>query len=137
MFGVFGQLNGQTVFLCHSSVDKGWVRMVHDDLKHLGVNCWLDENKIKVGDSIVSKVSDGLTESQTLLLFLSKKSVASHWTRKEWQSFLARQLSGSAVKVLPVLLEDCAIPEIIADIKYADFREGYYEGFKQIYEALK
>jgi len=137
MFGVLGQLDGRSVFLCHSSIDKGWVRMIHDDLKHLGVNCWLDENKIKVGDSIVSKISEGLSSSQTMLLFLSKKSVASQWTKKEWQSFLARQLSGSTLKILPVLLEDCLIPEIIADIKYADFREGYYDGFKQIYDALK
>ena len=39
MFGVLGRLDGKSVFLCHSSQDKGWVRMVHDDLKHLGVNC--------------------------------------------------------------------------------------------------
>ena len=77
MFGVMGQLEGQSVFLCHSSADKGWVRMVHDDLMHLGVNCWLDENKIKVGDSLVAKISDGLETAQTLIFFLSKKSVES------------------------------------------------------------
>lgn len=83
MFGVFGRLDGKSVFLCHSSVDKGVVRMVHDDLMHLGVNCWLDENKIKVGDSIVSRISDGLKSSQTMILFLSRKSVRSLWARKE------------------------------------------------------
>jgi hypothetical protein len=137
MFGVMGHLEGRSAFLCHSSADKGWVRMVHDDLKHLGVNCWLDENKIKVGDSIVGKISEGLETSKTLVLFLSKKSIASLWTAKEWQSFLSRQLSQKTIKILPVLLEDCDVPTILADIKYADFREGYHEGFKQIYEALK
>ncbi len=137
MFGVFGKLEGKSIFLCHSSVDKGIVRMVHDDLKHLGVNCWLDENKIKVGDSIVSKISDGLKSSQTMILFLSQKSVASMWTGKEWQSFLARQLSEDKLKILPALLQKCEIPAILADIKYADFRESYYEGFKQIYDAVK
>ena len=113
------------------------VRMVHDDLMHLGVNCWLDENNIKVGDSIISKISDGLKSSQTMILFVSKKSVVSMWTRKEWQSFLARQLSENNLKILPALLEDCEIPTILSDIKYADFREGYYGGFKQIYDAVK
>jgi hypothetical protein len=137
MFGVFGKLDGKSIFLCHSSVDKGMVRMLHDDLKNLDVNCWLDENKIKVGDSIVSKISDGLKSSQTMIVFLSQKSVASMWTKKEWQSFLSRQLSGETLKILPALLENCDIPAIIADLKYADFREGYYEGFKQIYDAVK
>jgi hypothetical protein len=72
-----------------------------------------------------------------MLLFLSEKSIASQWMKKEWQSFLARQLSGNTLKILPVLLEHCSIPEIIADIKYADFRQSYYEGFKQIHDALK
>lgn len=137
MFGVFGKLEGKSVFLCHSSVDKGMVRMVHDDLMHLGVNCWLDESKIKVGDSIVSKIPDGLKSSQTMILFLSQRSVRSLWTRKEWQSFLGRQLSESPLKILPAVIEDCEIPTILSDIKYADFRQEYYEGFKQIYEAVK
>jgi hypothetical protein len=59
------------------------------------------------------------------------------WTRKEWQPFLTRQLSGGSLRIFPALFEDCDIPAILSDIKYADFREGYYHGFKQIYEALK
>jgi hypothetical protein len=137
MFGELGQLEGKTVFLCHSSVDKGMVRMVHDDLMHLGVNCWLDENKIKVGDSIVSTISDGLVSSQTMIVFLSPESLKSMWMHKEWQSFLARQLSKHKIKILPALLENCAVPSILSDIKYADFRASYYDGFKQIYNALK
>ena len=108
-----------------------------DDLKHLGVNCWLDENKIRVGDSLVAKISDGLKTSHTLILFLSKKSIVSLWTQKEWQSFLSRQLSEGTIRILPVLLEECELPAILADIKYADFRESYNEGFKQIYDSLK
>lgn len=137
MFGELGKLEGKSVFLCHSSVDKGKVRMVNDDLMNLGVNCWLDENKIKVGDSIVSTISEGLATSQTMIVFLSSVSVDSMWARKEWQSFLARQLSENTVRILPALLEDCKVPSILADIKYADFRGGYYDGFKQIYNALK
>lgn len=58
MFGELEPLNSdQAVFLCHSSADKGLVRMVNDDLKHLGLNPWLDENVVKVGDSIVDEIS--------------------------------------------------------------------------------
>ncbi|SNS95982.1 TIR domain-containing protein [Tardiphaga sp. OK246] len=138
MFGEFGQLDGsKEVFLCHASADKGWVRMVHDDLMHVGVKCWLDENKIRVGDSIVSKISSGLASSQTMIAFLSRKSVDSMWALKEWQSFLARQLSGTDIKILPALLEKCDIPPILADIKYADFTKSYHDGYKEIYNALK
>jgi hypothetical protein len=138
IFGEFGNLSTKSeVFLWHSSADKGYVRMVHDDLKRLGVHCWLDENKIKVGESIVSKVDEGLTISKIMIAFLSKQAVQSMWAKKEWQSFLGRQLSGNELKILPAVLEDCDVPPILADIKYADFREGYYDGFKAIHAALK
>ena len=136
IFGVTGHLEGKAVFLCHSSDDKGRVRMVHDDLMHHGVNCWLDENKIKVGDSIVAKISDGLKSSKTMIVFLSPKAVKSQWTRKEWQAFLARQLSAGGIKILPAILENCEIPEILSDLKYADFRQSYQDGIEQIYNAL-
>jgi hypothetical protein len=136
-FGLTGHLGGKVVFLCHSSADKGRVRMIHDDLMHRGANCWLDENKIKVGDSIVGKISDGLKASQTMIVFLSPKSVRSTWATKEWQAFLARHLSEGSLKILPALLEECEIPSILADLKYADFTEGYQHGLKQIFDGLE
>ena len=111
--------------------------MVHDDLKHLGVNCWLDENKIKVGQSIVAQISSGMASSRTMIVFLTPSSVRSIWTKKEWQSFLARQLDGNDLQILPALLETCDIPSILADIRYADFRDSYHDGFKAICDALR
>jgi hypothetical protein len=138
MFGELGKLSPENeVFLCHSSADKGHVRMVNDDLMNLGVSCWLDENKIKVGESIVAKIDEALGSSKTMIAFLSKRSVQSMWAKKEWQSFLSRQLSGGQLKILPAVLDECQIPSILADIKYADFRKSYHDGFKEIYKALE
>jgi hypothetical protein len=138
MFGELGQLDSsREVFLCHSSDDKWIVHMVHDDLKNRGISCWLDKNKIKVGDSIVSKISDGLASCPMMIAFLSPASVRSIWARKEWQAFLAQQLAGTKLGILPALVESCEIPAILSDIKYADFRNSYHDGFLQIFSALK
>jgi hypothetical protein len=123
-------------FLSHSSHDKGNVRMIYDDLLHLGVKVWMDEVQIKVGDSIVEKISEGLKSSKFLLLVLSEHSVKSVWTKREWNSFLAHQLSTADVRIRPILLEDCDIPMILKDIKYADFRERYHDGLKEILAAF-
>lgn len=123
-------------FLGHSSHDKGNVRMIYDDLLHLGVKVLMDEVQIKVGDSIVEKISEGLKSSKFLLLVLSEHSVKSVWTKREWNSFLAHQLSTTDVRILPILLENCDIPMILKDIKYADFRESYHDGLKEIVAAL-
>ena len=47
---------GKKLYLAHSSLDKGYVRRIHADLKRLGHNPWLDEIEIKVGESIVEKI---------------------------------------------------------------------------------
>ena len=135
--GEFGRLGeAPNIFLCHSSKDKGFVRMVHDDPKRLGAASWLDENEIDVGESIVEKISEALNDTKFLVLFLSESSVKSLWTTKEWQAFLSKQLTNGTAAVLPLLIEDCKIPGILADIKYADFRQSYHDGFKSLHRAL-
>jgi hypothetical protein len=137
MLGEMEQLPGdKTLFLCHSSADKGIVRMVNDDLRRLGAETWLDENNIKVGESIVGKVSEGLKTSQYMVIFLSPESVSSLWTTREWQSFLARQLAGSMITILPVMVAKCEVPAILSDLKYANFSESYHDGLKELRTAL-
>jgi hypothetical protein len=58
---------GKRIYLAHSSKDKGFVRRVHDDLKHLGHRPWLDENVISVGESIIRKLEEGIAECELRL----------------------------------------------------------------------
>jgi hypothetical protein len=127
----------RNVFLCHSSDDKWFVREVWSDLLNAGHKPWLDEYEIKVGDSIVQKIDEGTREAGALVLFLSKSSIQSSWVLREWSSALARQLSKRNIQVLPALVEDCEIPSILSDVKYADFRGSYNAGLAELMNGLK
>ena len=50
-----------SVFLSHNSADKPFVRKLALDLEKAGVRCWLDEAEIKVGDSLLDKIRDGIS----------------------------------------------------------------------------
>ena len=126
----------KNVFLCHSSADKPYVRQVCLDLGRAGHKPWLDEFEIGVGDSIVEKIEKGATEAGALILFLSEAAAESSWVKREWSSVLARQLSKKDIGVLPAVIEDCSLPAILADIKYADFRHSYNSGLGEILAAL-
>jgi hypothetical protein len=128
--------SSKNVFLCHASADKGTVRRVAADLRTLGHNIWLDEFEIKVGDSIVEKISLGTQRAHALVLFVSRASSSSTWVQREWQSTLGRQLSGKSVLIIPAKIEECELPAIMADIRYADFVENYRAGIDQIATAL-
>ena len=110
--------------------------MVHDDLKNLGHAPWLDEYKISVGESIIRKLEQGISNCEYMMVFLSKNAENSEWVRTEWEAKFSEQIKKQNVSILPALIENCTIPAILTRIKYADFRDSYNEGLSQILSAI-
>jgi len=53
-------------FLCHSGADKARiVRPLSEELKKRGITFWLDEAEIAIGDSIITRVNEGLRVSHS------------------------------------------------------------------------
>lgn len=110
------------VFLSHSSKDKPRVRQVAEHLKAAGLRVWLDEQAIAHGDDIYLAVERGLERSRTLLLFLSPAALASDWVGLERSTALFRDPVNRERRFVPVLLEDCTLPDVLKRYKYVDFR---------------
>jgi TIR domain-containing protein len=95
------------VFLCHASEDKQHVvRPLNDALRAAGISCWLDEAEIHWGDSIVSKVNDGLRDSRFVIVVLSVTFLKKPWPRRELASAVSDESSSGHVRVLPLLVGD-------------------------------
>ena len=47
------------------------------------------------------------------------------------------ELSGQGVVVVPILLKDCAVPPLLRDRLYADFRTDYDEGLGSLRSVLE
>jgi hypothetical protein len=124
------------LFLCHASEDKPFVDRLCAFLDAQQVAIWYDRREIKVGDSIVRRISDGLGLASHLVIVLSRAAVTKEWVLKEVSAALMRQLQTSAITVLPLLAENCALPPILSDIKYADCRGDPDQGFRELLEAL-
>ena len=71
-----------------------------------------------------------------MLVVLSEASVNSEWCKKELSVGLIRELEEKRVVVIPVLIEDCAVPMFLRDKRYADFRTDFANGLGEILEAL-
>jgi TIR domain len=124
------------VFVSHSSKDKPFVRKLVEALKKHLLNVWVDEHEIKVGDSLVGKISEALKDADYLVIVLSQASVSSRWVEQELNAALTNQISGKGV-VLPVLLEDCELPMLLRDRLYADFRADFNVGLQALLAALE
>lgn len=127
----------RVAFLSHSSADKPFIRQLAGDLTASGVDVWLDEQRIRVGDSIPDKIAQGLADSDYFLIGLSQYSVASEWVKKELNNALVTEVQRRKVHILPLKLDDVEIPPIIKDKKYADFSKSYKTGLEELLAALK
>jgi len=112
-----------SVFLSHSSKDKFFARKLAETLSSYGMQVWIDEAELKIGDSLVSKISAAIDKADFVAAILSHNSVRSKWVTKELQLAMTQEIEGRRVKVLPILIERCEVPEFLADKVYADFTD--------------
>lgn len=125
------------IFISHSSKDKKFVRELASDLEKLGHKPWLDEREIKTGESIPSKIEQGISKADYMIVVLSKDSVKSEWVKKELQPMHMYETEQKKKLILPVLISDCKIPPLLKPIKYADFRKSYSVGLVELMEKIK
>jgi predicted Zn-dependent protease len=124
------------VFVSHASSDKPFVRRLVQDLRNHNNVVWIDEQELKAGDSIVAGISDGLKNTDYMIVVVSQASMDSKWVQAELSAGLMEQLSKGGVTILPALVDDCAIPPLLRDRVYADFRTSYEHGLNQLTEVL-
>ena len=94
-----------SIFLRHNSVDKPFVRKLANDLRRRGHYAWVDEAEIKIGDSLIDKIEEGIDNTDFLGVVISQNSIESEWVKREVRIALTQEISGKKVKVLPILLE--------------------------------
>lgn len=113
-----------TIFFSHAHEDKPFVRQLAKDLTRAGHDVWMDEVKIRVGDSLIERIQDALEHVDYVVAVISESSVRSNWVKKELQVAMAREIARRQIHVLPVLLHDVHLPCFLSDKMYADFRQG-------------
>jgi hypothetical protein len=133
-----------SIFLCHSSADKEFVRLLKTRLERFDVQVWLDEDELRAGESLVDAISQAIHEMNYLGVVLSPSSIRSRWVKQELEMALTRQIETAKVKVIPLLLQRCEIPGFLSGKKYVsflDWRKGNkgkvsYEGLDRSVQEL-
>lgn len=124
------------IFIAHASEDKKIVQKLADDLLNRGLLVWFDKWEIKVGDSLVEKINQGIKDSSFMAIVLSKNSIEKPWFKKEINAGFMKELENKGVYLLPLLLEECKIPPLLTDKKYANFTSSYENGLSELLASL-
>ena len=123
-------------FLCYSHLDKEIVLQVKKVLDRRGVITWLDEFQVGLGESIRKAIEVGISSSNYLLYFVSPNSIRSGWTNAELDAALANEIESGEITVVPVIIEDCALPSFLKMKKYIDLGQDREPNINKLADML-
>ena len=123
------------VFLSHNWKDKEFVRRLSADLRRSGAQTWVDEAEINVGEPLLDRVRGGIDSADYFAVVLSANSANSNWVQRE----IKIATEHSHIRILPILIDNCDMPEFLAGMRQADFRtlDGYQPALRQLLRVLK
>jgi hypothetical protein len=120
------------VIMSYSSKDKKTVDALAKRLSEDGLNIWFMEP----GESRSSAFPNALERSRVLLMFISQEYVESVW-KDEKSDLMIFMVPHSQHRFIPLLIEDCIIPDIIAEFSYLDWRTPSNEAYNSLLNALR
>lgn len=123
-----------SMFLSHSHVDKEFAKKLSRDLLIAKIAVWFDESEIRGGDSLSSKILEGIAEMDFFGVILSPNSVNSLWVRRELEAARDLESSVSKPKILPIQYQVCDRPGFLQDRIHIDFTK--LVNYKTSFDAL-
>jgi hypothetical protein len=125
------------VFLCHASEDKAEVRALYERLITSGFQPWLDEEDLLPGQNWDREIERAVREAQIVLVCLSTRSERRGYIQKEISRALdvAEQQREEAIFLIPVRLEECAVPDRLAAWQWVDLHSD--RGYAKLEAALR
>ena len=135
----FAEKLPQKVFLSHSWNDKKIARQIAKDLNAKGIGVWIDEVEMKLGDSLLDKISNAIDSIDFVVALLSKASVKSPWIKTELDIAMHQEVEGKHVKAIPILLDDCELPVFLKHKLRGDLRSisDYTKVIREIEESIR
>ena len=120
-------------FISYSRKDKEFALAFARELKSAGYAVWLDQLDIPTGARWDDEVENALHDCDIFLIILTPASISSENVKDE---------IGYAIdygkRILPVLLEECAVPLRLRRFQYVDFTKMEFgEGVKRAKQLLE
>jgi TIR domain len=126
------------VFLCHGSGDKPAIREMYVRLQQDGFEPWLDEEDLLPGQDWQVEIPKAVRAADVVLVCLSPHAVnKAGYVQKEIKFALdaADEKPEGAIFIIPVKLEECAVPERLSRWHWVDFSS--VKGYEKVVRVLR
>lgn len=126
------------VFLSYVHEDYLPVKEIYDRFKRIGISPWMDKENILPGEDWERSILRSVQQSDFILVFLSNNSVTKRgFFQKEIKIALKlwEEKLEDDIFIIPLLLNECDVPESIKKIQWIDFNNE--NSFHKIIESIK
>jgi len=90
------------VFISHATEDKESVAIpLAKELSKYPIKVWIDNQELKIGDSLMTKINEGIVKSRFGAVILSPSFFAKEWTERELEMLFMKSGKNNVV-ILPV-----------------------------------
>lgn len=121
----FSKFSKKKIFVSYCHKNKVVVRDIIDNLRSYGLDFWIDEEQIDVGDRLMERIDKGMREADIPMVFLSNATKESMYAKHELQTFFSQIIyqTGDRKNWYIVKLDDVNPNDILlglGDFKYFD-----------------
>lgn len=131
----FHERERRRIFLSYAHSDGLFAGFLENELKRRGYAVWRDATEIRAGENWHQAIDAALNGSSHFIILLSPQSVERPQVNLELGVALHERKP-----IIPILLEDCALPSQLSAINYIDWRKdqdfNYSPNFSLLDEAL-
>jgi TIR domain len=106
-------------FISYTVADQAWAEWIGDQLEAAGHNVVLQTWDFRPGENFILRMNQALEQADRVLAVLSPRYFASAYATDEWTAALVRN-RGQADRLLPVRIEPCDLPPLLANRIYID-----------------
>jgi hypothetical protein len=120
------------VVVSYSRRDSDWATWFRDQLAERGIDVWIDVADIREGERFHRSIEEAIQGSFALVVLLSPESVRSSWVDAEWQQALAQ-----GALVIPVIIERCDVPRVLATRQILDATGDRVEAVNRVLSRIQ
>lgn len=110
------------LFLSYSHADIVWAREFSEYLSGQDISVWRDTERMEFGQILTREVTTAIEDSDGYCILITKQSMDSWWVNAELSAAFSRRASNPSYHLIPILLEDDCLPNLLTGLLYLDGR---------------
>lgn len=127
--------NHKEVFVSYRATKEVFAAALASRLGQEGITPFFDKWDVKAGDSIAGKIGEAFARSIACVIVLSDDFASGQWATAEMETAVTKSIQ-EGYKVIPVLYEECHVPELLKALRYVDFSDHDPQTFESKFGEL-